>query len=334
MSRSGKLWNDWLRWWFAPTGRYQIGLFRIALLLYFVNLYSVFYSDFARFNRRPLTLLEPCLMMRLLPIPYPWPDGLGEAMFAIGWTTLFTSLVGLCTRPSLIVFTLVTYHLHSIRYSFGYFGHAHLLPALALGVLALAPDIASYSLDRVIRAWRRREPIWPGLRGGPAAPWAARVVLIQIALLYLAAGVAKMRYAGPRWMDGQTMQFYLAGESRAGRQHFGAKENPTPEDLWRDGYGIESHLYLSGPPPELGQAVARSRVACQVMSVATIVLEFGFVMVLFVPRLLFPTLVALVLMHEGILYTLDANFRGHYAVFLLFADWRVVGRCLRSFLAE
>ena len=318
----------WNRWWFAPSARHQVGIFRIALLAWFVYLYVDYFTSLGWVAHRPIAFLHRCLGLRLSPIPFPWPDGLGTALQWIGWTTLFTSLLGIATRASLIVFTLVTFHLQGIRYSFGYFGHAHLLACLALAALAVAPGAGSWSVDALVRALRRREPVLAHLRGRPAPVWLARIVLIQIVAVYLAAGVAKLRYGGLEWLDGRTLSFYLAGETHDGKQYFGAKREPAPEDLWRDGFGLEHILYKAHPPPS-ARRLARHPWVCRLLAVASVGFELGFAVVLFAPRLVLPALVAAVAFHEGIDALMRIEFAHYYPVFALFVDWEALARKLR-----
>src|SRR5262249_37547113 len=154
-------------------------------------------------------------------------------------------------------------------YSFTNVHHGDSLLGIALVALAICPSTGALS---VLSLWRRRvraEPTASTLVSG----WPAQLVRVQIAVTYFLAGYAKLVLAGPAWGDGVSLQHYLL---------------------------------LRGQP--IGYWLAEHAAVCTVLSVATLVLELTFPVVLFWPRLRWLFVPAVVAFHLVSEYVLGVGF--------------------------
>jgi hypothetical protein len=145
-----------------------------------------------------------------------WLDApaLVTAVLVVGVVAGLCTIFGLFTRPAMFVLFVVLVSVHVRNPSVLYGGD--LTARALLFHLLLAPAGATWSLD-ALRARRARVRAWLGV-GAPGgvmvhAPvrteaWPARLLQIQIALLYLATGLAKA--SGTDYIDGSALHWALA----------------------------------------------------------------------------------------------------------------------------
>ena len=143
--------------------------------------------------------LEPGARLNLFSI-IPRNDACIEAFFWVSLGSAILLTVGLLTRlNSLLVFLCLT----SIQQRNLYITHGgDTFLRLAGFFLIFAPAGAAFSLDRLIRIWRRKEPA----HIQPRSPWAQRMIQLQLALLYFVSFLLKIR--GAPWLQG-TALFYV-----------------------------------------------------------------------------------------------------------------------------
>src|SRR5262249_28830155 len=129
----------------------------------------------------------------------PQTEGWTNAVFWIFVVVALCLCVGLYTRASSIVFFVLLASLHQRNLYIANSGDT-LLRASAF-FLMFAPAGAALSLDR-----------WRNIRQGketaairPQAPWAQRMIQIQLALLYLITVWNKTQ--GPAWIDGTALYY-------------------------------------------------------------------------------------------------------------------------------
>jgi hypothetical protein len=164
---------------------------------------------------------EPRSVLRLLPAPPPtagvvaaWAATIVLACAAaLGWR-------GPLTRAALVPPLVLVAGLGDA--SFGSLSHRTALTVVLALVLAPAPLAAHWSLD----ARRRRRAGEPAPAWRTAAwAWPVAVARIVVVLVYLSAGVAKLRFGGVGWLRPESFQRWTY--SRLDRM-----EEPSQLGLW------------------------------------------------------------------------------------------------------
>ena len=189
------------RAWYMPAPAERLSMLRI-----FVGLYALLYllirapnlTSVARFAAAEF---EPIGVVHLLRAP------LAPAFVYVLWILASVSGVafttGLWYRLSGPAFALSFLWVTSYRSAWGMIFHNENLPALHLVLLALAPAAEVLSIDA---------------RGGTVAPreasgrygWAIRAISAVTVVSYVIAGCAKLRLAGPAWLDGELLRAHVA----------------------------------------------------------------------------------------------------------------------------
>ena len=183
----------WERFWFAPTSTATLAVFRVAygvVLLAWTAAIAPTAGSF--FSRTGVLPSQPGSGMRWGVLDWFGSDaavylvvallGAAAICIAVGYRTRLASVVAFVGLIALIR-----------RNPFVFNSGDALLRNIAL-FMVLAPSGAAFSVDR----WRAaRENFWhsPG-----RAPWALRLVQVQISMVYLFTVWAKLR--GERWLGG------------------------------------------------------------------------------------------------------------------------------------
>ena len=189
----------WRRFWFAPEPAYPLGLVRIAFgaltVAWTVSLLPDLNSLFG----------DQGVMPNQLTAEYVWGlFGIASSDHAllIGWVVLLVSAVALTLGwhsrlAALAVFVLI--HSFQQRSPFVFNSGDGLMRVVAL-VLILSSCGAALSLDRR----RASGSFWSAeLR----APWAIRMLQVQLSLVYLSTVNAKL--AGDSWREGTAVSYAL-----------------------------------------------------------------------------------------------------------------------------
>ena len=198
----------WERFWFAPQSTSTLALFRIAFGLLALAWTLALSPDLLTFFAREGIVPEQPDYSSL-ELPWTWGllgafpgDAAVVALFAALLVASACVLVGYRTRlASAAVFVGILSF--ERRNPFVFNAGDNLIRVMALYLL-LAPAGASLSLDR----WRRaRERFWEF----PArAPWALRLVQIQLSVIYLSTVWEKLQ--GETWKDGTAVSYVLRTE--------------------------------------------------------------------------------------------------------------------------
>jgi len=272
-------------------------------------------------------LMDPAFLLKIIPLPYP----MGAEQFHI-FSGVMTALgvcvlVGLFTRASLFFFGAGLLYLGAGESSWGWFNHGNALLDLVLFLMAWIPGTTAWSVDHVLLwGWRRNrggpsESFLSALKGPPVPPWGLKLILLLVVLIFFAAGVSKLRYSGLKWADGETLSFYLEGRSGGNFHQFAGPENVPPEVAWRDGFGLESHLYGSPSSPFARRLVQNPR-ALKILSTLTLLLELGMPLALLGgwPQTIF--LLGNIIFLLSIQSLMNIYFRPYVLLSLLLIDWR------------
>jgi uncharacterized membrane protein YphA (DoxX/SURF4 family) len=195
----------WNEFFFAPQSPVPIALFRILYALIVILDIALLKPDWqVWFGPRGVISLQTMQQMEpgtrinvfgVLPQTEFWTNAVFWAML-VG--ALFL-LVGLFTRASSIVVFVLVASLHERNLFIVHSGDTMLR---ATGFfLMFTPAGAALSLDRLLNIWRGREGSVPQ----PRAPWAQRIIQIEMCLLYFTTFWNKS--LGASWVDGTAVYY-------------------------------------------------------------------------------------------------------------------------------
>lgn len=186
-------------------------------------------------------------------------------------------IIGLGGRWSAAVVALGVLYLHGAMSGALGVNHRWMVPMYVLAVAALVDLNRDHSVDSWLAAHAAAYPFAPG--SGPQIPSG---LLRQATILFasytlFAAAYSKLTLAGPRWMDGETLRFFI------GRPKVGAS-------------------------PALKQWLVARPWACRSLSTATIALQLASPLALCRPEYAAIILVSAAAFHFGIWLTLNPNY--------------------------
>jgi hypothetical protein len=217
------------RHWFAPALFSDLALVRILAFgsqtLVFLwypagGLRSV--SEELLLTTAGAPLYYPLPILRVLLAPFgqlshtPPSATFLLGVFAVAVVAGVLATIGLFARVAMLAAAAANGLIVAHHYSYQEFHHAEALMAIALGVLALSPSAAVWSVDAAVRRWRTREAL---AETSVFARWPLRLMQWIMALTYLSAATAKLRYGGLAWFNGHTMTYhYLSIAIETGRE--------------------------------------------------------------------------------------------------------------------
>jgi predicted DCC family thiol-disulfide oxidoreductase YuxK len=305
--------------WFAPAPLADLALVRITLAamqlaLLLIPFLSVEVGACPGCNpdyQVWLTAIDdreftPLPALKVLLSPFGWgvrPEAmLVQAVWLATVAAGVLALVGLYTRPSLLVLAIGSTLLVSHAYSYNEGHHPEALLTIMLWSLVLAPSGARRSLDhlrfrvRHTLAGGRFEPEPPGPALSPHARWPLRLAQWLLVLIYLSAGTSKLLNGGLQWFNGYTLAYYIGDD---------ALERGSALGVW-----LAQHVML-----------------VQLISVGAIAIELGFGGVMVWPRLVWLFVLAGIGLHVGIYVLQRAPFPQLIALYVVFAgelreSWR------------
>ncbi len=253
------------RYWFAPAPAKRLALLRILtggfalghLLVRFVGLTSVAHFPKAQFT--------PAGIVSLLSEPLPASAVIGLVLVAIAAGAPF--VLGFAYRVSGPVFALSFLWVTSYRSSWGMLFHTENLVALHLLVLAAAPAADALAVGRPKLA---AEPDVAGCYG-----WPARAMTWVTVICYVLAGLAKLKLAGPVWLEGGLLRAQIA-------------------------YDNLRKIELGSSYSTLGAALVHYEAPFIVLAILTVALELGAPIALFGRRVALAWAVAAWSFHIGI----------------------------------
>jgi hypothetical protein len=168
---------------------------------------------------------------------------------ALWLLALMLSCIGWCTRVSTGVALLVGAYILGLPQCFGKVDHWTGLLVLVMLVLALARCGDAWSIDRWLaeRRARRDGAAAPTMRDSGEYRWPIQLVRFTMALVFFAAGIAKLRFAGIAWFDPRNMAAIL----------------------------IQPHYAIDRSPTALGLLLAASPTATALLAAATVLAEMS-----------------------------------------------------------
>ena len=206
MTRAVAAWN---RFWFDPQPTSTLALFRIAFGLLTLTWAIALGPDLTAFFGRDGIVPEP-LDYDALGLPWTWGllngnpgDAAVVALYAALIAAAAALTVGFHTRiAAAVVFVAI---LSFERRNPFVFNAGDTLIRITALYMVLAPAGEALSVDR----WRRvrarvRDTIWEFPK---RAPWALRLVQIQLSVIYLSTVWEKLQ--GDTWLDGTAVSYAL-----------------------------------------------------------------------------------------------------------------------------
>ena len=305
LTRTGRLVGRFERWLLGSmpplSGRLRFVFYGGSLCLF------AFLNDGLSFTLGEASpgLYQPRGITALLGVPYLSPGAM-RGLMAVTYLAWLCAAVGLLTRPAKILTAVGLLLALGFEQAYEAGGtHAHYLLLYALVLLSYSTSDRDWSVD----AWlRRRRGITVEGEGGAASTGGTGLprtgLLILAVSFYCASGLSKLIDAGPLWMDGQSLQHYIA--SQVDRTSF---EIVTSLRIW----------------------VSGQRWLCLILSAVTLVIELGSPVALFSRRLRHLWIAAWISMHLGIVVLMAPNYWiQSWCVGILLTDWAWLRRAWES----
>jgi hypothetical protein len=341
-----RLWAAASDYWLRPEQPFTLPFMRVVLVGYTVlELLPDQVRRLRRVSLRPLEFMDPPRILHWLPVPFPLTRGEITAFASVMTVAGFLAAVGLATRLALLVFTIGYTYLGATSSAWGFMAHAG--PGLLAGLSHPAHRprhqcLLPRSVAKVATNDRRRPALRQVLAGPPVTRWGTRLVLAFLAAILLTAGLSKLRYSGPRWGDGRTLGTYLSGatcDAQAdtsavrvlscrevwmhGYTLFVGPRRVPGSVAWRDGFGLESHLYTPAPS-RLGRRISDNRPVLMALSVGTLVFELSAPVMLGAVWLRNLYLLGGVAFFLGIELTMPVGFFSWIPLLLAAVEWRAL----------
>jgi hypothetical protein len=245
------------------------------------------------------------------------------------------SFFGIFTRVSLFVFGIFTLYVRGFSASLGVFDHVNCLMSQVVLVLAFIPGSTNLSVDRLVQHYYRYKKgenflLYQAFWKSKDSIWGMRLMLILLACVYFAAGASKIRFGGLRWLDGNTLSYYLDGRANSSNLNgappiFLTNDKVKSADKWRDGFGLSSYSYGNREYGKLGIKAGKilTSVPAIIMAVAigTVLFELCSFLILIDgwPRTIY--LLGAIGMHVGIGFTMNLGFIPYRIFDFLLIDW-------------
>ncbi|HXZ11735.1 MAG TPA: HTTM domain-containing protein [Candidatus Sulfotelmatobacter sp.] len=199
------LWQAWNHFFFAEQSPTPVALFRIlygalvaADLILLRPDWLDWYGAHPWMSLSTMHALEPGTRLNLFAV-IPQQSAWIEAVFWLFLASAVLLTLGLFTRFNCAFVFLCLTSLHQRNLYINHGGDTFL--RVAGFFLIFAPAGAALSLDRLIRIRRGKE----GAEVMPRAPWAQRMIQIELALLYFATFCWKIE--GDTWAQGTALYY-------------------------------------------------------------------------------------------------------------------------------
>jgi Vitamin K-dependent gamma-carboxylase len=204
-SRVGAMVDGWCAFWFTPQPAYTLGLVRmtfgVVAMAWTLALLPDLYRVFGEQGVAP----QYHLLDYQWSVFDAWP---GDTALLIGWALLMLSAIAMTVGwhsrfAAIVVFVLIhSFHRRGV-YIFNAGDSIIIIVAL---ILALSSCGAALSLDQR----RRTGSFWSAQT---RAPWAIRLMQIQLSVIYLVSVQAKLS-GGKSWADGSATSYAWRTDGR------------------------------------------------------------------------------------------------------------------------
>lgn len=197
----------WDGFWFEPVGPANLGFLRVVFYGGILWLYGVWWHvDYSAWGDVSDAFWMPIHLFRVLGLSAASPDVLG--MLQGTWLiAVALACIGLWTRPATWVALLTGAYLLALPHNFGKIHHADAIVAITLGTMAFARCGDAWSVDRLLDRWRH--PRGAEIPASGEYSWPVKLAWTLVTLLFLGAGVSKLRHSGLAWIFSDNMQILL-----------------------------------------------------------------------------------------------------------------------------
>ena len=283
-----RLFQAWNRFWFDPAPAVNLSVCRMTFFLGLLMFYLP--EDFAAWGVVGPAFWMPMPVFATLRL-VPFSEGTIDVLTTIWRLSLILSAVGLFTRASMITAAVLGFYLLALPHNFGHVYHFDALLVLAMIIMACSRAGDAWSVDAAIRP-RAHGP-------SPEYTWPIRMIWVLMALVFFAAGVAKLRYGGAAWVTSPNMSLVLMRSA----YHTSDADPVTSLGLW-----VAGHLWLS-----------------RALAAFALVTELGFIGALISRRTRRVLVPAAALMLVGIRIMMGPTFGGFLIANVFWVDWSGVG---------
>jgi hypothetical protein len=291
----------WMHFWFEPSAATNLGMCRLVFFGWVFLIYLR--EDFSAWGSVSHTFWMPLWMFRYTGVLPLDTDTLWALQ--IGWKiSLLLSAVGLWCRISMAVAFITSTYLFAIPHNFGQTYHFDALLVFAMGVLVVSHARAAWSIDALIASYRD-----PGRAKPPDSgefTWPVRLVWVTMALVFVGAGISKLRHGGFAWVLSDTMKTFLI------RAHYGASD-ADPLVSW----GLVLSQWSWGP-----RVLAATALGTEVLFPLALVSVTA-------RRFLVPASFAMLL---GIRALMGPTFGGFLAAYAFWVPWTALGQRVREWI--
>ena len=268
-------------------------------------------TDFRVVAAQPRALFQPVSYMRLLG--HMPSQGVAATLQIVGIAAALIAASGLALRASLLTAIVCSMVLNGMLNSTGRVIVGDAMLTLCLLVLLAAGSAAAdvwtvhLPLRQALARYSGRprpEPLTcaPSLADGPRYGWPVRTAMVTVALTIFFTGFQKLRYSGLAWVTSNNLRWilYAASDSSA-------------------------HANL------IALFIARRAWLAHLCAAGTVVLETGFPVVLFKPRLRWLFIPGMVALHVAVRLAMGLDYTPQaLTVVIVFVDWPVAVAWLRS----
>lgn len=259
-------------WFFHPGPASRLAMLRILTGLYSVSYLLVRFPVFMTMADSSGGIWDP--VGALWWMDRPLPSRVVQLMVVSTLVLGVLYTLGIAFRAIGPLFALTLLFVTTYRSSWGqllWFDNLMVLHVIVVGFSSAANAYA------------------PGCRGRPAISddvrfvWPVRLAAVMTVCTYALAGIAKLRIGGIAWIHGESLRNHVA-------------------------YSAARLRVLGGTPSPLAKPLMEQLWLFTPLAVATLVIELGAPVVLFVARLRWPWVAAVVTMHAAIAATMFVVF--------------------------
>ena len=329
--------NFFDRYFFAESRYPNIGLIRFLLIaVCILQIYRNYrlLDVFVSIDPIRDAMHSPSIFIKMLHLPFPIQKDYLHVFVIAFYTIGILSMLGIFTRISVFIFSILLLYIIDIQAARGVFDHEYTLTGLVLVALAFIPGACNFSVDRLI-SWKRNKvkfsntSFWNAMIGPPEYVWGYKLILILAACTYFTSGLSKIRWGGLAWLDGQTLTYYLDGSASPFtpgiKPMYISPPNISEEEKWKDGFGIYSYSYGNRQQKPFwrstGKALSENPGLMMFISSSVVIFELLGIILLFGGWGRVVYLIGAIIMHRSIGFLMNLPFFSFQLLCFLLIDW-------------